>query len=93
MRRGFEKALTVQQPVATANIARLRRLNPGKSPEEITQTLTRTYLATVSASGAASGTTAVVPNIAIPITATLADSLVFTASQLSARFSVPETDR
>lgn len=93
LRRGFEKALTAQQPVATANVARLRRVHPDKSPEEIARILTRTYLATVSASGAASGATAVVPSIAVPIAAALADILVFTDATVLYALSLAEVHR
>lgn len=86
--QAFEKSLTTQQPVATAEVARLRRVHPDKSPEEIIRILTLTYLVTVSAAGAASGATAVVPGAGVP--AALADLMAFTEASVLYTLSLAE---
>ncbi|WP_187271428.1 hypothetical protein [Actinomyces ruminicola] len=59
---GFNKALILQQPRAQANIARLRRVHPDKTPQELISYINKWYLGTVTASGTGAGTAAVVPN-------------------------------
>lgn len=74
----FVKALELQRPAAAANVARLRRLHPEKSPEDIIRGLTKTYVGAVSVTGAGAGAAAIVPNGAVQIPAALADFLAFT---------------
>lgn len=88
LRQGFERILAAQQQLAIANVARLRRVNPDKSPEEIIRILTRTYLAAVTAAGAASGAAAVVPGAAVPTA--LADVMAFTEASALYALSLAE---
>lgn len=73
---GLDRALTVQMPIARREVARLRRVHPDASPEEIVKRLDRTFLGAVTASGGAAGAAGVVPGVGIP--AALADVLVYT---------------
>ena len=51
--------LASEQPLAVAEVARLRRVNPGKSPAELSSYLNRTYLHEVRRIGAAAGFAAI----------------------------------
>lgn len=84
----FEKALTTQQPLAVRNVARLRRVHPDKSPNEIVRILTRWYLTVTATTGAASGAAAVVPGAGIP--AALADVAAFTEVSVFYTLSLAE---
>lgn len=75
--RGFSKALTSQDPVARANVARLRRVHPDKSPEELRKYLDKWYLGMVTTSGAAAGASAAVPNMVVQIPVAIAELLAF----------------
>jgi hypothetical protein len=75
--RGISKALTSQDPIARANVARLRRVHPDKSPEELRKYLDKWYLGTVTASGAAAGASAAVPNMVIQIPVAIAELVTF----------------
>lgn len=80
VRRGFEKALMAQQPLAVANVARLRRVHPGMSPRELLMYLDRAYLIAVTTTGGAAGATAVVPGAGIP--GALVDMAAFTEASV-----------
>ncbi len=47
-----DAALTVQHPLAVHNVARLRRLHPDKSPEQLVSYLNRVYIGGVAVTGA-----------------------------------------
>lgn len=86
----FMKALELQRPAAAANVARLRRLHPSKSPQEIIGGLTKTYVGAVSVTGAGAGAAAIVPNGAVQIPAALADFLAFTEATVLYVLSLAE---
>lgn len=86
--RAFEQTLTAQQQAATANVARLRRVHPDKSPREIVRILNRWYLSAVTATGATSGIAAVVSDVAVP--AALADVMAFTEASVLYTLSLAE---
>ncbi len=73
----LDKALTVQQPLAEEYVARLRRVHPDKSPEELIAFVNKWYLGAVSTTGAGAGVAAIVPNIAVQVPAALADMATF----------------
>jgi hypothetical protein len=50
-----EKMLAIQQPLAVEEVARLRRVNPDKSPAELSSYRNRSYLREVRRIGAAAG--------------------------------------
>ncbi|WP_288292202.1 hypothetical protein [uncultured Varibaculum sp.] len=79
---GVNTALRVQQPVAVSTVARLRRVHPDKSPEQLIKFLNNTYLGTVTASGTGAGVASVVPNGAVQAPVTLADLLAFLESSV-----------
>lgn len=86
----FVKTLELQRPAAAANVARLRRLHPDKSPQDIIRTLTKTYVGAVSVTGASAGAAAIVPNGAVQIPAALADFLAFTEATVLYVLSLAE---
>lgn len=90
--KGFEKSLSMQQPIAKSNVERLRRVHPEKSPQELVQFLNRTYLAAVTASGAGAGAAAAVPGagLVMGVPAALADVFVFTEASVLYVLSVAE---
>lgn len=79
---GVNTALRVQQPVAVSTVARLRRVHPDKSPEQLIKFLNNTYLGTVTASGTGAGVAAAVPNGAVQGSFALADLLAFLESSV-----------
>lgn len=87
---GFEKAVSAEQPIATARVARLRRAHPDASPGEIARMLDRDYLGKVAATGAATGMIAVVPGVVLPAAAALADVLAFTEASVLYALSLAE---
>lgn len=87
---GFVKALELQRPAAAANVARLRRLSPEKSPAELIATLNKTVIGAVTVTGAAAGAAAIVPNGAVQIPAGIADFLAFTEASVLYVLSLAE---
>ncbi len=73
----FDKAIETQYPAARANVARLRRVHPDKSPKELLSYMTKIYLGAVAGTGAGAGAGAAVPNGSVQVPAALADLLVF----------------
>jgi hypothetical protein len=49
--RALDKALRVQAPLAAAHVARLRRKNPGSSPQEILRRLNNEFWASTVTTG------------------------------------------
>lgn len=88
--RGLEKALDLQQPVAQANVERLRRVHPDKTPAQLLAYLDRAYLAAASASGLAAGAAASSGGPQVGIPAALADVLAFTEASVLYVLSVAE---
>lgn len=72
---GLERALNSQQPLAEANVARLRRVHPGKSPAELIALMNKWYIGSVAATGAGAGAAAAVPNGFVQFPAAAADLL------------------
>lgn len=93
MKAGLSKALESQQPVAKANVARLRRVHPDKSPAELIAYLNKWYIGSVSATGAGAGAAAVVPNGWVQIPAALADLLAYLEASVLYVLSVAEIHR
>lgn len=86
--KGLEKALVAQQPVARANVERLRRLHPDKSPKQMIKHIDRIFLSTVTGTGAAAGAAGLVPGAAVPTA--LADALAFTEASVLYVLSLAE---
>lgn len=72
----LEKSLVLQAPLARKNVARLRRVHPQATPDELIKKLDLAYLSAVTVSGGAAGAAGVVPSGGIPTA--LADVMVFT---------------
>ena len=64
--KGFEKSLSIQQPLAKLHVARLRRVHPDKTPGELIEVLNRWYLLAVTSSGAGVGAAAAAPAVGLP---------------------------
>lgn len=91
LQAGFEKALIAQQPLAVANVERLRRVHPNKSPKELIKYLNKVYLGAVTTTGAAAGATAIIPgDLPLSIPAAVADMLAFTEASVLYALSVAE---
>lgn len=67
----FSTAVEKQYPAAAANVARLRRVHPGKTPSELIAHLGKYYLGAVATTGAGADVDAIVPNgwVQIPVAA------------------------
>ena len=67
----LDKALAIQEPVVRAHVERLKKANPGETPQDVVAALERQYLAAVTSMGAASGAAAAAPAVgtavALPI--------------------------
>lgn len=72
-----DKALVSQEAVAVANIARLRRVHPNKTPAQLVTYLNRVYLGAVTATGAGAGAAAIVPNGVVQAPVAVAEMLSF----------------
>lgn len=87
---GFDKALEAQYPLAVENVARLRRVHPDKSPEDLLSYLNRIYLGAVAGMGAGAGAAAAVPNGWVQVPAAFADLLAFLEASVLYTLSVSE---
>lgn len=89
---GLERSLSSQQPFARANVERLRRLHPDKSPEECINYLGRRYLSAVTVTGAGAGMAAAVPGagLAVGVPAAIVDLITFTEASVLYVLSVAE---
>ena len=90
IKAAFDKALEVQYRAASANVARLRRVHPDKSPEELLSYLTTFYLGAVAATGACAGATAAVPNGEVQVPVALAELLGFLGASVLYALSAAE---
>ncbi|MGX0781867.1 hypothetical protein [Dermabacter hominis] len=75
--KNFEKALDAQYPLAASTVARLRRVHPEKSPEQLISYLNKWYIGVVAGSGITAGLASTVPNGFIQAPAALADLTAF----------------
>lgn len=89
LKAGYDKSLEFQYPLAKANVERLRRVHPDKSPEEMIKHITGLYLFAVTSTGAGAGATAVAP-LGISIPTAIADSLAFLEASVLYVLSVSE---
>ena len=87
---GLNTALEAQYPTAVANVARLRRVHPGKSPAQLISYLNAIYLSAVSTTGAGAGAAAIVPNGWEQVPVALADLLTFLEASVLYTLSVAE---
>jgi hypothetical protein len=90
LEKAFNSAIKSQDSIAVENIARLRRVHPEKTPQELTQYLNKWYLGVVTTTGAAAGATAAVPNIAIQGTAAIAELALFLEASVLYVLSIAE---
>lgn len=67
----FSVAVEKQYPLAAQNVARLRRVHPGKTPGGLIAYLDKFYLGAVTTTGAGAGASAIVPNgwVQVPVAA------------------------
>ncbi|GAA1352227.1 hypothetical protein [Falsarthrobacter nasiphocae] len=61
--KGDDKALHLQLPKAQAHVARLRRLHPDMTPQELISHLDKSYLGVVTLSGTGAGAAAAVADL------------------------------
>ncbi|MEV4378500.1 hypothetical protein [Streptosporangium sp. NPDC049644] len=90
VKAGLSKALEAQYSLAAENVARLRRVHPGKSPAELISYLNKVYLGAVTTTGAGAGAAAIVPNGWAQIPVAFADLLTFLESSVLYTLSVAE---
>lgn len=90
VKAGLNKAVDAQYPLAVENVARLRRVHPGKSPAELVSYLNKIYLATVTATGAGAGATAIIPNGWVQVPVAAADLVTFLEASVLYTLSVAE---
>lgn len=90
IKAGLNKALEAQYPLAVENVARLRRVHPGKSPAELISFLNGVYLGAVTATGAGAGAAAIVPNGWVQVPAGIVDLLTFLEASVLYTLSVAE---
>jgi hypothetical protein len=76
LEKGFTKALEAQLPLASAHVARLRRVDPAASPRDLARKVSRQFLGMVTTTGAAAGAAGAVPGVGIP--SALGDVVAFT---------------
>ncbi|MET9727551.1 hypothetical protein [Streptomyces zaomyceticus] len=66
IQQSLDRALVTQQPLASRNVERLRRVHPGDTPQELIRRLDRSYLFAITMSGGASGVASVALGDVIP---------------------------
>lgn len=86
----LDRALQAQYPMAVANIARLRRVHPDKTPTQLVSQLNRTYLATATVLGAASGASALTSRATVKVSANVAEMLMSMEASVLYALSVAE---
>ncbi len=86
----FSAAVEKQYPVAAANVARLRRVHPGKSPSELIALLDKFYLGAVTTTGAGAGAAAIVPNGWVQVPVAAAELVTFLEASVLYALSVAE---
>lgn len=90
VKAGLNKALENQQPLAVANVERLRRVHPDKTPAQLIAYMNKFYLGIVTTTGAGAGAAAVVPNLLVQVPAAMADLLGFLEASVIYTLSVAE---
>lgn len=90
LKAAFDKALEAQYGAARANVARLRRVHPDKSPEELYSYLTKFYLGAVAATGAGAGAAAAVPNGEVQVPVAVVELLGFLEASVLFAMSAAE---
>lgn len=90
VKTGLGKALEAQYPLAVSNVARLRRVHPDKTPEELISFLNKVYVGTVATTGAGAGASAIVPNGWVQVPVAVADLLTFLEASVLYALSVAE---
>jgi len=86
----LSQALEIQRPLAIANVDRLRRVHPDKSPAELISYINEVYLGAVTITGAAAGATAIVPNLAVQLPAAFGELMTFLQASVLYTLSVAE---
>lgn len=86
----FHRALELQHPLAAENVARLRRVHPDKSPEELIKHLNKMYLGAVATTGAGAGAAAIVPNGWVQVPVAAAELATFLEASVLYALSVAE---
>ena len=86
----FSKAVESQYPLAVANVERLRRVHPDKSPDELIKYVNKFYLGTVTTTGAVAGAAAVVPNGWVQIPVAAAEMVTFLEASVLYALTVAE---
>jgi hypothetical protein len=89
-RNAFNKALQFQEPLAEKYVARLRRVHPDKSPEQLIRYINKWYLGTVGTSGAAAGASAAVPNGVVQLPVAVAELTAYTQASVFYVLAVAE---
>lgn len=90
VKAGFDRALDAQYPLAIDNVERLRRVHPGKSPEELLTYVNKVYLGVVAGAGAGAGAAAAIPNGWVQVPAAFADLLTFMEASVLYTLSAAE---
>lgn len=90
VKAGLTKALDLQQPLAVANVERLRRVHPDKSPAELISYLNKWYLGVVTTTGAGAGAAAIVPNGLVQVPVAFGEFLAFLEASVLHTLSVAE---
>ena len=88
LKKGVDKALTVQQPMILKHIRRMTRTRPEAPPVVIVRALEKHYLSAVSTTGAAVGGTAAVPGVGTKVAVALSVGEVATFLEASALLSL-----
>lgn len=90
IKAGYTKALEAQYPLAVANVERLRRVHPSKSPAELISYLNMWYLGAVTSTGAAAGAAAFIPNGLVQVPVALGEMISFLEASVFYTLSVAE---
>jgi len=88
----LDKAVTIPSEVVHAHVEKVRRRNPGATPDEVLTLLEREYLVISSTAGGAVGAAAAIPAVGTGVAVTLTASNVATYFAASAAFALAVAD-
>lgn len=90
VKTALSRAVEKQYPMAAENVARLRRVHPGKSPAELIAFVDKFYLGAVTTTGAGAGAAAIVPNGWVQVPVAAAELVSFLEASVLYALSVAE---
>ena len=84
----LDKAIDIQSPLVSKNIARARQRNPEATPAQVIRNLERMYVSALTGTGAAVGGAAAAPGVGTAVALALSAGETFSSLELSTLFAL-----